>query len=339
MRKINLHLGDFTEKSNVKVVPRYYGEALCRLAERNENIVALCADLAPPTETDFFRDRYPDRFFMMGIAEANMVGVASGMARMGDVPFVHSFCVFLTRRAYDQVAMQVAYPKSNVKLIGFLPGLTTLLGVSHQAIDDIALMRALPNMCVIEPCGPEQIDSAVNAAMDYDGPVYLRLNRAETELSSDTKIKKLDIGKVEITRKGDDLVIFACGIMLRKAESAAQILSENDIETTVVNVHTIKPIDDQKICELVSHCGATITAENHSIIGGLGDAVSKALNEKNISIAVNRVGIKDSFAEGGSTPYLLNKYGLETQDIVNKALKVLKQNIKVSYTSIKNDIP
>ena len=210
MRKINLHLGDFTEKSNVKLVPRYYGEALCRLAERNEKIVALCADLAPPTETDLFRDRYPDRFFMMGIAEANMVGVASGMARMGDVPFVHSFCVFLTRRAYDQVAMQVAYPKSNVKLIGFLPGLTTLLGVSHQAIDDIALMRALPNMCVIEPCGPEQIDSAVNAAMDYDGPVYLRLNRAETELSSDTKIKKLDIGKVEITRKGDDLVIFAC---------------------------------------------------------------------------------------------------------------------------------
>ena len=328
MRKINLHLGDFTEKSNVKLVPRYYGEALCRLAERNEKIVALCADLAPPTETDLFRDRYPDRFFMMGIAEANMVG----MAGMGDVPFVHSFCVFLTRRAYDQVAMQVAYPKSNVKLIGFLPGLTTLLGVSHQAIDDIALMRALPNMCVIEPCGPEQIDSAVNAAMDYDGPVYLRLNRAETELSSDTKIKKLDIGKVEITRKGDDLVIFACGIMLRKAESAAQILSESGIETTVVNVHTIKPIDDQKICELVSHCGATITAENHSIIGGLGDAVSKALNEKNISIAVNRVGIKDSFAEGGSTPYLLNKYGLETQDIVNKALKVLKQNIKVSYT-------
>ena len=328
MRKINLHLGDFTEKSHNKVVPRYYGEALFRLAERNEKIVALCADLAPPTETDFFRDRFPDRFFMMGIAEANMVGVASGMARMGDIPFVHSFCVFLTRRAYDQVAMQVAYPKTNVKLIGFLPGLTTLLGVSHQAIDDIALMRALPNMCIIEPCGPEQIDSAVKAAMDYDGPVYMRLNRAETELSNEIKIKKLDIGKAEITRNGDDLVIFACGLMLRNAESAAHILSESGIETTVVNVHTIKPIDDQKICELALHCGAGITAENHSIIGGLGDAVSQALNEHSISVPMSRVGIKDSFAEGGSTPYLLKKYGLEIQDIVNEAQKVLKKTGK-----------
>ena len=142
MKDSKLHLADFTENQQNTEIPKYYGEALCEIARVDNNLVALCADLAPPTETDIFRDEFPDRYYMTGIAEANMIGLASGMAKMGDIPFVHSFCVFLTRRSYDQVAMQVAYPRTNVKLIGFIPGITTLLGVSHQAIDDIALMRA-----------------------------------------------------------------------------------------------------------------------------------------------------------------------------------------------------
>jgi len=156
----DLHLDDFTLARNSGPVPKYYGEALVELGAERDDIVVLCADLSPGTETGLFRDRFPDRFVLTGIAEANMVGAAAGMARMGDVAFAHSFCVFLTRRVYDQVAMQVAYPRTNVKLVGFLPGLATVLGVSHQAIDDIALMRALPNMTVIEPSGPEQMAAA-----------------------------------------------------------------------------------------------------------------------------------------------------------------------------------
>src|SRR5580693_4959435 len=157
---------------------RSYGQALLAAAKANDRIVCLGADLSQPTETYLFRDELPDRFFMLGIQEANMIGVASGMARCGDIPFAHSFCVFVTRRVYDQVAMQVAYPRTNVKIVGFIPGLTTQLGVSHQAIDDIALMRSLPNMTVVEPCGPEQVPAAVQAALAHEGPVYLRLSLA-----------------------------------------------------------------------------------------------------------------------------------------------------------------
>ena len=178
MNNATTHLADFTEGVNKDHIPKYYGEALCNLASSDESVVTLCADVAPPTESDLFKNIFPDRFYMTGIAEANTIGLASGMARMGDIPFVHSFCVFITRRAFDQIAMQIAYPKTNVKLIGFLPGITTALGVSHQAIDDIALMRALPNMCVIEPSGPEQIDSVINQIYEFNGPVYVRQNRA-----------------------------------------------------------------------------------------------------------------------------------------------------------------
>ncbi len=320
-----LHLGDFTAERGTGPAPKYYGEALVELGQEREDIVCLCADLSPGTETDLFRDRFPERFVMTGIAEANMVGVASGMARMGDTPFVHSFCVFLTRRVYDQVAMQVAYPKTNVKLVGFLPGLTTLLGVSHQAIDDIALIRALPNMTVIEPSGPEQMASAARAAAEHDGPVYLRLLRASAELPPDVPLRGLEIGKAQVVRSGGDVAIFASGLMVANAEAAADQLASTGIEATVVNVHTIKPLDSELICQLAEQCRAVVTAENHSVIGGLGDAVSHALQTHNVHASMQRVGVNDTFAEGASTPYLFNKYGLDTQHIVAAATDALSK--------------
>ena len=319
----DLHLDDFTSRANRAPAPKYYGEALIELATERDEIVCLCADLTKPTETDLFRDRFPDRFVMAGIAEANMIGVASGMARLGDVPFAHSFCVFLTRRVYDQIAMQVAYPRTNVKLVGFLPGLTTELGVSHQAIDDVALMRALPNMTVIEPCGPAQMAAAARAAADVDGPVYLRMMRAEAALADGVEPIELDPTTAQVFRTGSEVAILASGLLVPRAMAAADELAGRGIEATVVNVHTIKPIDRDTVCRVAADCGAVVTAENHSVIGGLGDAVAHALEAGDVRVPMVRVGVDDTFAEGGSTPYLFEKYGLETADVVAAVERVL----------------
>ncbi len=312
----DLHLDDFTARADRGPAPKYYGEALIELAAERDEIVCLCADLTKPTETDLFRDRFPERFVMAGIAEANMIGVAAGMARTGDVPFAHSFCVFITRRVYDQVAMQLAYPRTNVKLVGFLPGLTTQLGVSHQAIDDVALMRALPNMTVIEPCGPAQMAAAARAAADHDGPVYLRMMRAGAALAPGTELLDLELGRAQVFRPGGDVAILASGLLVEPALAAATELAGRGIDAAVVNVHTIKPLDEDTVCELAATCGAVVTAENHSVIGGLGDAVAHALERGNVRAAMTRVGIDDTFAEGASTAYLFQKYGLGVADVV-----------------------
>jgi len=319
-----LHLDDFTLARNSGPVPKYYGEALVELGAERDDIVVLCADLSPGTETGLFRDRFPDRFVLTGIAEANMVGAAAGMARMGDVAFAHSFCVFLTRRVYDQVAMQVAYPRTNVKLVGFLPGLATVLGVSHQAIDDIALMRALPNMVVIEPSGPEQMAAAARAAADYDGPVYLRMQRASVALPDNAELLDLEIGKAQVLRPGTDIALFACGLMVEKTLQAAEELAAAGVDATVVNVHTIKPLDDALVCELAAQCGALVSIENHSVIGGLGDAISHSLQHHNVHAAMRRVGVADVFAEGATTEWLFNKYGLGVEHIVAAAQQALE---------------
>lgn len=321
-----LHLGDFTQKSGGSPVPNYYGDALVTLAKNNPKIVALTGDLTPATECDLFRDTFPDRFFNPGIAEANMIGVAAGMARCGDIPFVHSFSVFLTRRAFDQVAMQVAYPRLNVKLAGFLPGLTTFLGVSHQSIDDFALMRSLPNMTIIEPSGANQMAAALRAAASIDGPVYLRMHKV-TEAISDTKVEhEIQVGKGQLLSDGDDAIIFACGHMVAEAQGAAKLLKKAGITAAVANMHTLKPFDTDFVVEHAARTGVAVSAENHSVIGGLGSAVSEALAERQASadIKFKRVGILDTFAEGGSTPYLFEKYGLSAQHIFAAVSELLK---------------
>ncbi|MFN3209882.1 MAG: transketolase family protein [Roseovarius sp.] len=317
-----LHLGDFTSNARTgQAVPKYYGDALVALAAERPEVVALTGDLAPATECDGFRDTYPDRFVTPGIAEANMIGLAAGMARAGDMPFVHTFSVFMSRRAFDQVAMQVAYPRTNVKLAGFLPGLTTLLGVSHQAIEDIAMFRALPNMTVIEPCGGRQIPAAVRAAADHDGPVYLRMHRPSAV--DDRPALPLEIGKAQLLREGDDAVILAAGHMVDEALQAAEALA-GTASVAVANIHTIKPLDREFVIAQARRTGAVITAENHSVIGGLGSAVAETLMEAGVPAAFRRIGVQDTFAEGGSTPFLFNQYGLSARHVAQAVRDVLQ---------------
>ncbi len=293
-----------------------YGKALVELARSRPEVVCIGADLTGPTETDLFRDELPERFFNIGMAEANAVGIAAGMARTGDLPFVHTFSVFASRRAYDQIAMQVAYPRLNVKLVGFMPGLTTPGGVTHQAIEDLALMRALPNMTVVEPADAAQIRAAVAAAADFDGPVYLRLKRGEVPVLEDQPEHPFRIGAVELLRDGTDAVIFACGLMVTLALAAAEQLANEGKRVAVVNVHTLKPLDAEAICDIAARTGAVVTAENHSMIGGLGSAVAQALLAGGMSCRSAQVGIADTFAEGASPGYLFAKYGLSTEAIV-----------------------
>lgn len=301
---------------------RSYGKALFELAQSDERIVCLGADLTQPTETGLMRDNAADRFVMLGIAEANMIGVAAGMARCGDIPFTHTFCVFATRRCYDQVAMQVAYPRTNVKIVGFMPGLTTPLGVSHQAIDDVALMRALPGMTIIEPSGPEQIHAAVRAAATWDGPVYLRLPIASRQIDESTPIRGLEIGKGEILRQGEDVAIVTAGVTVPSAMTAAELLAPG-IDATVVNMHTLKPIDAGLIAHLAQTHRALLTLENHSTVGGLGSAVAEVLALGNFNTRFTMIGVPDVFAEGGSLPYLMAKFGLDPESVTTRARAIL----------------
>lgn len=297
---------------------RSYGQVLLAEALADDRIVCLGADLTQPTETHLFRDQLPKRFFMLGIQEANMVGVAAGLARTGHIAFAHSFCVFITRRAYDQVAMQAAYPRLNVKLVGFIPGLTTELGVSHQATDDIALMRALPNVAVIEPCGSEQIAAAVRASLEYEGPVYLRLQVTRGRADPEVPLASMQLGRGIILREGTDGAIVACGIMVKEALIAAESLAAKGVSITVVNMPSLKPLDSALVRDLARHHPLIVSAENHSIIGGLGAAVAETLALGGSRCRFGMIGVQDTFAEGGSKAFLMQRYGLTAEHIVTR---------------------
>lgn len=317
-----LEAADFIDRSQ-RPNPRFYGEALVEAARCDPRITCLTADLAAPTETDLFRDTFPDRFHQVGIAEANMIGLAGGMARCGEIPFVHSFCVFATKRCYDQITMQAAYPNLPIKIVGFLPGVSTLLGVSHQAIEDVALMRAVPNMLVIEPSGPAQFAGAVQAALDHEGPAYLRMKRPETPPLCDVTPEPLEKGKARLMRDGSDLTIIAAGMSVSEALAAADALARDGINASVVNMSSLKPIDADIILDRAKTTGAIVTAENHTVIGGLGSAVAEVLCDAGIGLPFRRVGLQDCYAEGGSTRYLFQKYGIDAAAIADAARAVL----------------
>ncbi|MCY4308750.1 MAG: transketolase [Rhodobacteraceae bacterium] len=318
-----LEAADFINRS-FKPLPRAYGEALVSAAKADSRIVALCADLVPPTETDLFRDELPERFHNVGIAEANMIGLAGGMARCGEIPFCHSFCAFITKRVLDQITMQAAYPNLPVKIVGYLPGVATLLGVSHQAIEDVAIMRSVPNVAIFEPSGPEYHATMVKLALDWDGPVYLRMKRPETTPDEFTP-QSLEIGKGIIRREGSDVTIISAGLCLAESLTAADNLDNEGIESRVIDMASIKPIDQALILESAARTGAIVTAENHSIIGGLGSAVAEIIVEEGIGLPFKRVGIKDQFCEGGTTSYLMKKFGLDASAIAMAAHQVMEK--------------
>jgi transketolase len=317
-----------------------YGAALLALARRRPEVVCLGADLTRQTETDLFRDELSHRFINVGMAEANMIGIAGGLARAGHVVFVNTFGVFCTRRCFDQIAMSVAYPALNVKIAGFMPGLSSPGGPSHQAIEDVALMRALPNMTVIEPADATETEQAVAAAADHPGPVYLRLKRGEIPKIFDDN-HRLDLRKAQILTGGEagDVCLVASGMMIPAALAAARCLADNGVSTSVINVPVLKPLDAATITSVARHVRVVVSAENHTIIGGLGSAVAEILAEAGIAAPLRRIGIMDVFAESGSREFLFNRYGLATQNIVDAAWRGLAVNRAVPTAPVMETSP
>jgi transketolase len=301
-----------------------YGKALAELGAENDSIVALDADLSQSTKSVEFAKVFPVRFFNVGIAEANLVTVAAGMAAMGKIPFASSFAVFITGRAFEQIRNSVCYPKLNVKIVGSHAGITVGEdGGSHQAIADIALMRSLPNMTVLAPSDAVSTRWLVRAAAEYTGPVYLRLGRFPCPVIYDEG-REFKWGQAELLRMGKDIVIFACGIMVAIALEAADLLAAEGISAAVADIHTIKPLDEEFILEMTSHCGAAITLEEHNIIGGLGSAVAEVLAGKT-KAPFARCGIDDRFGQSGSPEALLKHYGLDTETVATRVKQVLSQ--------------
>lgn len=301
-----------------------YGRALVALGEENPDVVVLDADLAKSTKTIDFKKRFPDRFFDFGVAEQNMMGTAAGLAAAGKVPFCSTFAVFAAGRAFDQVRQSIAYPRLNVKIGASHAGITVGEdGSSHQSIEDIALMRALPNMTVFVPADAVEVAGAVRAAARIRGPVYIRLGRAPVPVlhESDFVFRP---GEAVLLREGRDAAIIATGIMVAAALEAAEILAQQGVEVRVLDVHTIKPLDMVAVVRAAKETGAVVTAEEHSVIGGLGGAVAELLGEK-CPVVLKRVGIQDSFGESGKPAELLERYGLTPAHLVAAVHEVLRR--------------
>ena len=323
-----------------KTVLKPYGEALLALAHRRPEILCLGADLTRQTETDIFRDAIPDRFINVGMAEANMIGIAGGLARAGHTVFINTFGVFCTRRCYDQIAMAVAYPDLNVKIVGFMPGLSSPGGPSHQAIEDVALMRALPNMTVVDPADALEITQAVTAVADHQGPVYLRLKRGEIPLIFEDD-HRFELGRAQVIFGGErsEVCIIGAGMMIPAALAAARALEDNGVPATVINAPVIKPLDKATVVAAAHKSRIVITAENHTIVGGLGTAVAEALAEAGVAAPLRRIGIEDVFAESGSREYLFSRYGLSTQNIINAVWQGLAINRPVPVAPVIETTP
>ncbi len=298
-----------------------YGKGLVE-AGKNKNVVALDADLAESTRSIMFAEKYPERFFEMGVAEQDLIGTAAGLAASGKIPFASSFACFITGRSFDQVRLMAAVSKLPIRVVGSHAGLLTGEdGATHQALEDISLMRTLPNMTVIQPSDAVEAEKAVLALASYKGPAYLRLGRGKVPIIHGEDYK-FEIGKGELLKKGNDVSIIASGSMVHEALKAAEELEKQKISVRVINIHTIKPIDKTIIIKAAKETGCIVTAEDHSIIGGLGSAVSEVLTE-NIPVPLERVGTKDTFGESGKPEELYKKYGLTPDDIIKSVKKVM----------------
>jgi transketolase len=308
---------DFREPPYPTVL-KPYGQSLVALAKERDDVVCLTGDLSRQCEIDLFADAYPDRFIHAGMAEANMMGVAGALARDGFLPFVHTFGTFAARRPLDQVINSIAYPNLKVRIMGFMPGVSSPGGPSHQAIDDVALMRSVPDMTVVDVADAVEVRQVAKAIADVDGPVYVRLKRGEIPvIFGDDHELRLDRAQ-PLTPPGEDVALFASGMMLAPALAAARLLGTRGVAVSVVNVPVIKPLDAATVSDVAAAAKVVVTAENHTVIGGLGSAVAEALAEAGLGRPLRRVGLRDTFAEGSRTgPYLFGKYGLSIQAIVD----------------------
>lgn len=308
-----------------KATRESYGQALALLAGENKEIVVLDADLSKSTKTDLFQKAAPERFIDCGIAEANMIGVAAGLAAAGKIPFASSFAMFAAGRAFEQIRNSVGYPHLNVKICATHAGISVGEdGATHQCCEDIGLMRTIPGMVVLSPADDVETKAAVYAIAKYDGPVYMRLGRLAVENVNDPQHYEFEIGKGIQLKDGKDLTIVATGLMVSRAVEAAKILSQEGISARVINIHTIKPLDEALIAKAARETGLIITAEEHSIIGGLGEAVCAAVCNT-CPVPVIRIGVQDIFGSSGPAETMLDRYGLNTENIVEKAKEAFKK--------------
>ena len=295
-----------------------YGNALAELGTEHDNVVVLDADLAAATKTGVFKKAHPDRFIDCGIAESNMIGVAAGLATTGKVPFASSFAMFAAGRAFEQVRNSVGYPHLNVKIGATHAGISVGEdGATHQCNEDIALMRTIPGMVVINPADDVEARAAVRAAYEHQGPVYLRFGRLAVPVINDRPDYKFELGKGVVLREGKDLTIIATGLPVSNCLEAAEKLAADGIDAKVINIHTIKPLDEELVVAAAKETGKVVTVEEHSVIGGLGSAVCDALSEK-APTQVMKIGVNDTFGESGPALELLKKYGLDTDSIYEK---------------------
>lgn len=314
----------YTEKRDTR---SGFGAGLLEAGKRNPNVVALCADLLGSLKMNDFVKAFPERFFQMGIAEANMMGVAAGMTIGGKIPFTGTFANFATGRVYDQIRQSIAYSRKNVKICASHAGLTLGEdGATHQILEDIGLMKMLPGMVVINPCDFNQTKAATLAIAEYEGPVYLRFGRPVVPVFTDAE-QKFEIGKAWKIRDGVDVSIFATGHLVWEAIQAAEKLADAGIQADVINIHTIKPLDEQAILESVSKTRCVVSAEEHNRLGGLGDSIAQVL-VKNIPMPMEYVAVDDSFGESGRPEQLMEKYGLNEANIINAVYTVLSRKGK-----------
>ena len=307
-----------------KATRESYGEALKELAAEYKDLVVLDADLAAATKTGVFKKACPERFFDCGIAEANMMGVAAGLASCGKIPFASTFAMFAAGRAFEIVRNSIGYPHLNVKIGATHAGISVGEdGATHQCNEDIALMRTIPGMTIINPCDDVEAKAAVRAALDFNGPVYMRFGRLAVPVINNAEEYKFELGKGVVMKDGSDLTIVATGLMVNEALEAAKLLEADGISARVVNIHTIKPLDKELICKCAKETGVIVTAEEHSIIDGLGSAVAEAVTEC-CPVPVVKVGVNDEFGHSGPAVDLLKEFGLCAENIANKAKEAVK---------------
>lgn len=301
-----------------------FGEGLLEAGRRNPNVVALCADLIGSLKMDAFIKAFPDRFYQTGIAEANMIGIAAGLTIGGKIPFAGTFAGFATGRVYDQIRQSVAYSGKNVKICASHAGLTLGEdGATHQILEDIGLMKMLPGMVVINPCDFNQTKAATIAIADYEGPVYLRFGRPKVPNFTPAE-QIFEIGKALLLNEGSDVSIFATGHLVWHAIEAGEILAEKGISAEIINIHTIKPLDNEAILTSIAKTKCAVTAEEHQMNGGLGDSIAQLLAIRMPSV-LEMVAVNDSFGESGTPEQLMDKYGLTTQAIVDSAIKAISR--------------
>ena len=323
MTSSQMNLVEDWGKMEKKPMRNGYGEAMVEMARNNPRVVVLIADLLESLNLAEFKKEFPKRTIEVGIQEQNMMGLAAGMALSGKIPFVNSFACFSPGRNWEQLRISVCLTSNNVKIVGGHSGFGNGAdGANQQSFEDIAITRVLPNMTVLAPVDYEQIKKAVWRMAELEGPVYMRMTKPAREVMT-TRTTPLEIGKAQIFREGRDVTVFACGSMVYEAMMAAKIL-EGEVEVEVINVHTIKPLDTEAVVRSARKTGKVVTAEEHSIIGGLGSAVAEALGE-NFPVPMRRVGMRDAFGESGEPEKLMNKYGLTKNEIIKEIMNLVRR--------------